>query len=449
MLKDDVLARLAATHNVAQFVSVGAGDPPRLRHVVMRDAPDGLTDLREAIDLLLRRSRDGLVNVRTFDPAGVGRSLKFHRDLSEVEPVLAAVTAAAQAGTFSIVNEVIDVSDGGVSGVALPEVVEFAPDDTPRVVETGDVLSTTPEQAIGLVKAVYGVDIGGLVRDGERVEFSIHPRGSGLRRERITVWEVGEAPPTTAVRAPLVWPNPFSRLIGDKAFGLLVADLIGLPVPETTVIARRIPLFSFGRPTGVDDVWLRTAPPTPRPGLYPTVAAWEDPFVLMTRADPAGTEIASVLSQRAVPARWSGATAPPDESRAPVQVHGVAGSGDDFMLGTRPAEALPEDVVSDVRALVDRAATVLGPVRMEWAHDGERAWVLQMHLVRGDRRRASTGTADVWLDFDPTDGLDALRALVLEAAAARAGVRVTRPVGLTSHVGEILREAGVPAEFAG
>jgi hypothetical protein len=55
-------------------------------------------------------------------------------------------------------------------------------------------------------------------------------------------------------------------------------------------------LFTFGTPTGVSDVWLRTAPTTPRPGLYPTVEAWVDPFVLMTQADPAGTEIASVLS---------------------------------------------------------------------------------------------------------------------------------------------------------
>jgi hypothetical protein len=377
----------------------------------------------------------------------VGKSLKFHRGLSEVEPVLAAVTEAAGSGLYSIVNESIDVSDGGVSGVALPDVVEFAPDDTPRVVETGDVLSASPAHAIGLVKAVYGVDISDLVRVGERVEFSVHPRGSGLRREHITVWEVGEAGPSASVTPSLVWPNPFSRLIGDKAFGLLVADLIGLPVPETTVIARRVPLFTFGTPTGVSDVWLRTAPTTPRPGLYPTVEAWVDPFVLMTQADPAGTEIASVLSQRAVPARWSGATGPSVVPDGLAQVHGVSGSGDDFMLGQRPAEVLPDEVVSAVRDLLGHASAALGPVRMEWAHDGERAWVIQMHLVPGDRRAAISGSADVWMDFDPTDGLDVLRALVAEAAAAHAGVRVTRPVGITSHVGEILREAGVPAEF--
>lgn len=447
MLKDDVLAGLSTTYNVAQFVSVGAGDPPGLRHVIMRDAPDGLTDVRDAIDLLLQRSRDRLVNVRTFDPAGVAKSLRFHRGLADVELAYTAVTEASRAGLFSIINESIDVSDGGVSGVALPEVVEFAPDDTPRVVEGGKVLSAAPEHAIGLLRAVYGVDLSGLVGDSRRVEFSVHPRGSGFRRERITVWEVGEARPTSAVTAPLVWPNPFSRLIGDKAFGLLIADLIGLPVPETTVIARRVPLFTFGTPTGIADVWLRTAPTIPRPGLYPTVAAWVDPFVLMTEADPAATEIASVLSQRAVAARWSGATAPADPAGGLAEVHGVSGSGDDFMLGMRPAEVLPDDVASDVRELLDRAAAVLGPVRMEWAHDGERAWVIQMHLVTGGPREAGVGSADVWMDFDPTDGLDTLRTLVAAAVSAHAGIRVTRPVGITSHVGEILREAGVPARF--
>jgi hypothetical protein len=54
-----------------------------------------------------------------------------------------------------------------------------------------------------------------------------------------------------AQRRRLTWPNRFSRLLGDKAFGLLVADLHGLPVPATTVVGRRVAPFRFGRPPAV------------------------------------------------------------------------------------------------------------------------------------------------------------------------------------------------------
>jgi hypothetical protein len=56
------------------------------------------------------------------------------------------------------------------------------------------------------------------------------------------------------------WPNKFSRLIGDKAFGLLMADRMGVPVPRTLVIPRRVAPFAFGRETGSTEVWTPRAP---------------------------------------------------------------------------------------------------------------------------------------------------------------------------------------------
>ena len=38
-------------------------------------------------------------------------------------------------GYFTIVNETVDTADGGVSGVVLGDIMEFAPLDTPRGVE--------------------------------------------------------------------------------------------------------------------------------------------------------------------------------------------------------------------------------------------------------------------------------------------------------------------------
>ena len=444
VLKDDALAKLAEHHNVAQFISVDTV-AMSIRHVVVRDFPAGIVDLDVAIDILLDRSRDHKVNVRSFDPLGRRKSTPFHMGVDSCETVLDKIRSAAQDGLYCIVNGSLDVHDGGVSGVAMPEVVEFAPDATPRIVESGDVFSAPPRLAIPIGRIVYGVDLGGVVQSGRRIEFSVHPHRCGDKGDKITVWETGSARPIGEVRAPLVWPNAFSRHIGDKAFGLMVADVLGLNVPLTTVIARRVPPFVFGKPTGVGDVWLRTAPHVPRPGLYPTTATWTDPFEMLSSVDPGGTELASVLVQEAVDARWSGATRP---SPTTSEVQGVAGRGDEFMLGSRPPETLPRGVVQDVQNLVGAIEPELGAVRIEWVHDGERVWVVQLHLAVENSPSAFAGSASQWMDFDPTAGLDALRELVEVARREHAGVRVVRPVGVTSHVGEIIRAAGLPAEYA-
>ena len=92
---------------------------------------------------------------------------------------------------------------------------------------------------MALLGTVYGFtpDLDG--RPGERVEFSLHPLAAGVRQTHTIVWEREpvDAGPLTA--GP-TWPNRFSRFLGDKAFGLLVADLLGLPVPATTAVGRRV-----------------------------------------------------------------------------------------------------------------------------------------------------------------------------------------------------------------
>ena len=52
-----------------------------------------------------------------------------------------------------------------------------------------------------------------------------------------------------------------------------------------------------------------------------------------------------------------------------------------------------------------------------------------------------------WLDFDPALGLEGLNDLISRARKERKGVRVIAPVGVTSHVGDLLRKAGVPAHL--
>jgi hypothetical protein len=61
-----------------------------------------------------------------------------------------------------------------------------------------------------------------------RVEFSIHPLKRGVRRDHTIIWEMEKAEPIH-LAGDVDWPNRFSQLIGDKAFGLLVANGLGLP----------------------------------------------------------------------------------------------------------------------------------------------------------------------------------------------------------------------------
>src|SRR4029453_19591588 len=98
----------------------------------------------------------------------------------------------------------------------------------------------------------------------------------------------GEPAGPARLGARLTWPNRFSRFLGDKVFGLLVADLLGLPVPATTAVGRRVAPFSFGRPTGSGERWLRTCPAEPVPGRFLTQRGRRRPFAPLAVEDPSG-----------------------------------------------------------------------------------------------------------------------------------------------------------------
>jgi hypothetical protein len=282
----------------------------------------------------------------------------------------------------------------------------------------------------------------------DRLEFSIHPARVGYRRSHTLWWELEPEATTDDLIPRLDWPNKFSRHIGDKAFGLLIAHLVGLPVPRTTVISRRVAPFSFGQPTLTGETWLRTCPTEQVPGQYTTVAQWTDPYALLAKEDPHGDAIAAILAQHGVDPKWSGATMASADGEDFVQ--GVPGRGDSFMLGEQAPTPLPDQVLADVRELAGTARKLLGPVRLEWVHDGGQAWAVQLHIARQFFTGAnvvSAGDADSWLDFQVSDGLDNLRVLLGRALAEGAGIRIHGSVGLTSHVGDLLRRAGVPGRL--
>ncbi|MCP3468454.1 hypothetical protein NLN62_51160 (plasmid) [Bradyrhizobium sp. CCGUVB23] len=445
--KDVSLDELARVGNVAQFVSFSP-DANRPRQEFCRiagfDANHKFPTLPDALRSLIEQSPDGTINLRSFTPDSP-RSRDFHYGLSDLTKAEALVRSMSAEGLFVIANETVDVSDGGVSGVIQGGVAEFAPDDTPRCVEKGGTASLPLDWALALIETVYGIPVETVDAGRGRLEFSIHPKPRGWRRTHTLMWEY-EGSDSAPAMAAVKWPNRFSRLIGDKTFGLLIAHAMGLPIPRTTCISRRIAPFTFGEATSSKEVWTRTCPREQEPGRFTTIKGWLDPFRLLNAEDPSGEAISAVLSQAAVPATFAGAAI--TDARGEVIVEGAAGEGDRFMLGQKVPERLPPSVVGDVEAIYHRTKERLGPVRFEWVHDGKRVWIVQLHKGATDSAASTLvpGEADRWETFDVSSGLEELRNL-LHRLPSGVGVRIRGEVGLTSHVADLLRKHRRPARL--
>lgn len=448
--KDKALVALADQGgNVAQFVSFVPTSTGALNVAYSRiaglEADHPFPDAASALRSLLERSQARSINLRSYTPDSP-RSRTFLYGLTDAGAALEAAEGLAREGLYVIANETIDIHDGGVSGVVLGDMIEFAPDDTPRCVEKPGVASLPLAWGRSLLQTVYGFAPALEAGDG-RLEFSIHPERRGWRREHTLVWEYEDGGAGAAKPTPR-WPNRFSRLIGDKAFGLLIAHQVGLAVPWTTVIGRRVPPFSFGTRTGETEVWIRTCPTEPEPGRYSTFKGWRDPYRLLTDEDPNGDRIMSVLRQDAVPARYSGAAIVGGDGA--LVVEGLAGEGDRLMLGEQLPEVLPRTVREAVAEAYATAARALGPVRFEWVFDGTRLWIVQLHvgatvslpdaLVPGD--------AQDWVELDAQIPLPDLRR-TLAALAPDTGLRLIGIVNATSHIADLLRKSGVPTRIVG
>ncbi len=446
--KDASLDRLADRFNVAQFISFG----PSLNGPIQQFSrlADMIPNSRfaspaDGIRELFEKSAEGTVNVRSFGEER-SQSREFIYGLQSADDVLSAVSRLSSEGLFTIANETIDVMDGGVSGVAMGEIVEFGPDTTPRGVEKGGFATLPRDWAETVFSIIYGASPDFDFAAGCRIEFSVHPAARGYKQTPILYWELGEAEAFPARLADVHWPNDFSRMIGDKAYGLLVAHAAGMPVPRTTVIGRRVAPFAFGEPTGSNEFWLRTCPKEQQPGKFSTFLGWKDPFLLMSQEDPAHMAIASVLSQSAVPAAWSGAAI--EAADGSVVIEGVRGRGDQLMLGAVAPADLPANVRTAVLALHGFLRQRVGDVRFEWVFDGDKAWLVQLH--RGGTGSSASvivpGDANEWVTFRTAGGLETLRELI-HSLPAGAGILIDGPVGLTSHIADLVRKAGIPTRF--
>src|SRR5438552_12059049 len=114
LYKDIALDQLAEVANVAQFVSFGPD--LRQRYARVRGHPPNhrFPSLEAAAGALLEAAPDAAVNVRSFaEEDSKGRDFLY--GLKERDEVVATVRRLAALQLYTIVNETIDIYDGGVS----------------------------------------------------------------------------------------------------------------------------------------------------------------------------------------------------------------------------------------------------------------------------------------------------------------------------------------------
>jgi hypothetical protein len=119
------------------------------------------------------------------------------------------------------------------------------------------------------------------------------------------------------------------------------------------------------------------------------------------------------------------------------------------MLGRRAPETLPEDLRQALLEVYGRAVAALGPVRFEWVAQGLEVWVVQLH--RGATVTAGRvifpGPAPIFHRFQVADGIDALRQLIARVQGTGEGIALQGQVGVTSHLGDLLRRARIPSRI--
>jgi hypothetical protein len=130
-------------------------------------------------------------------------------------------------------------------------------------------------------------------------------------------------------------------------------------------------------------------------------------------------------------------------------VEGTKGRGDDFMIGRMAPIDLPFAVDRSIRDLHSSLSDRLGPVRLEWVHDGSAAWVVQLHRGQTPSHESVIYDSDVsnYTTFEVGEGIEKLRALIDQISGTGTGITLLGDVGITSHMGDLLRKAKVPSRI--
>lgn len=459
-MKDEKLDYLVTNKvaNIAQFISFEPNSNLRARfiHINNFNNNNELSN-KKFIKKLILAAPSKAVNIRSFSRKAMkGNKLVYNKGIDDIDEILETIKQNSLDNKYSIVNENIDINDCGVSGVVLGDVIEFSPEDTPKCVEKEGICSLPREMGLGILQNVYGFLPNINFGNNYRVEFSIHPNRQGVKKQHTIIWEY-EYYKKVDYQRKISWPNNFSRFIGDKVFGLLVADSLGIMIPKTTVISRKIAPFTFGIATGLNEKWIRTCPIQKEPGKFYTGSNWIDPFKLMTEEEAKDSNkinIASILSQDAVEALYSGASFVTEYENGDL-IEGVLGNGDKFMVGEQDKLKLPIDVIGAVKNLNNKIRSYhkeLGNVSVEWVYDGDIVWLVQLNQLKG-KNKYNNSESNIIVHGSPShyekvfvkDGLDSLRSKIDLVKDKNIGIELIGNIGVTSHFGDLLRLSNIPS----
>lgn len=459
-MKDEKLDYLVTNKiaNVAQFISFEPDSDVKTRFIHINNFDNNKEiSIKKLIEKLILSAPSKSVNIRSFSEKTMkGNKLVYNKGINDIDEILDTIKENSLNNKYSIVNENIDINDCGVSGVALGDVIEFSPEDTPKCVEKEGVCSLPREIGLRILQNVYGFSPDIKFYNNYRIEFSIHPNRQGVKKQHTIIWEY-EYYEKVDYQRKISWPNNFSRFIGDKVFGLLIADSLGIMVPKTTVISRKIAPFTFGIDTGLNEKWIRTCPIKKEPGKFFTGSNWIDPFKLMKEEEAKGSNeinIASIISQHAVDALYSGASFVTEYEDGDL-IEGVFGNGDKFMVGEQDKLELPIEVIERVKTLNNKIRSYhkeLGNVSVEWVYDGKTVWLVQLNQLKGENKYKNLDS-NIIVHGNPAhyekvfvkDGLDSLRNKIELFKDKNIGVELIGNIGVTSHFGDLLRLSNIPS----
>lgn len=253
------------------------------------------------------------------------------------------------------------------------------------------------------------------------------------------------------------FPNRFSRMLGDKVFGLLLLHHMGYKVPYCTIINRHVAPFSIGTKTFTGDKWTRTAPYEKQGGLFDTIKGYEDIFLFMGKNEDMHSEknnqIASIIIQDGVTPVYSGGAL---VSNSKIVVEGVIGAGDGFMVGENTSD-IPEYIREKINKKIQEMNLVdnFGNCSIEWVCDGDTMWLLQVNQLSTDVDDNVVVPCDHVNDFIVFDikdkTLNDLRELIAnnseDIKVKDKGIIIKGNVGISSHYGDLLRKHKIPSKI--
>ena len=122
------------------------------------------------------------------------------------------------------------------------------------------------------------------------------------------------------------------------------------------------------------------------------------------------------------------------------------------MIGKAFNNVLPENVKEKVKNVIGILRThnnLIGNVSIEWVYDGNEIWIVQLNQLKniGNGNIIVQGNPMYYKQFHVEMGLESLRDVIKSLKNETVGIELVGNVGITSHFGDLLRQANIPSRM--